>query len=716
MSKQKIAVLGGGTGSLSAVFGITDQPNWQDKYDITVYQLGWRLGGKGASGRQQNMGDRIEEHGLHIWFGFYENSFAILQKCYKELARSADSPLATWDEAFKKHNFIGVQEYHDKQWKDWLFNFPPNNKTPGQDEDCCWIVFGCIGKILGLGKTEFENGLSKSSLPKSLASTDIHKEVSQLLGKELVSEFKTVHQIDLQDIELKKGGIGLLLDTISTLLKLLGEDVNNHDPKLQNILRNLIDKLLDTIHFFEKSIDIFCDEIRRGLLLIELGIVTFRGFWAEGVFWNGFENVSDIDLRAWLKKYGASDTLAYSALTRAVYDLFFAFPNGNTGDQTPTIEGDISARAALHYMSRAICCYKGAIMWKMQAGMGDVVFTPLYQVLKNRGVKFKFFHKITDIIPNTDNSGIAEIKYNEQVTLISDTSEYKPLYDVKGLDCWPSLPLYDQIVQGEDLQADMINLESYWTPWQDVHQDLSLKFGTDFDMVICGISIAALEKVSSQLIAAKPIWQDMFDNIKTVQTQAMQLWLKPPLQDLGWEKGTVILDAYVEPFNTWADMVQTLPLENWSFELEPKDVAYFCGPMQDADVIPPSDDHNFPARENEKVKQTAISWINNNIYHLWPKFDWSMLIDPNEQQEQERFDAQYWRCNIDPTERYVMSVAGSEQYRLKPDGSGFDNLYLVGDWVNNGFINIGAIEPTVISGLLVSQAISDYPNKIICVS
>ena len=44
--KQRVAVLGGGTGSMAAVYGLTNEEGWQDKYDITVYQLGWRLGGK----------------------------------------------------------------------------------------------------------------------------------------------------------------------------------------------------------------------------------------------------------------------------------------------------------------------------------------------------------------------------------------------------------------------------------------------------------------------------------------------------------------------------------------------------------------------------------------------------------------------------------------------------------------------------------------------
>ncbi len=50
--KQKIAILGGGVGAMTSAFQITSEPGWQDRYEVTVYQMGWRLGGKGASGRR----------------------------------------------------------------------------------------------------------------------------------------------------------------------------------------------------------------------------------------------------------------------------------------------------------------------------------------------------------------------------------------------------------------------------------------------------------------------------------------------------------------------------------------------------------------------------------------------------------------------------------------------------------------------------------------
>src|SRR3989442_355757 len=102
-TKQKIAILGGGVGSMVTAWQLTEAPGWQDKYDITVHQTGWRLGGKGASGRNLDCGSRIEEHGLHLWFGFYENAFHVISKVYAELATknlAPGSPFQSWRDAF----------------------------------------------------------------------------------------------------------------------------------------------------------------------------------------------------------------------------------------------------------------------------------------------------------------------------------------------------------------------------------------------------------------------------------------------------------------------------------------------------------------------------------------------------------------------------------------------------------------------------------------
>ena len=69
----RVTIVGGGCASLATAFELS-RPEHKGQYDITIYQMGWRLGGKGASGRGPS--GRIEEHGLHLWLGFMKMRFA----------------------------------------------------------------------------------------------------------------------------------------------------------------------------------------------------------------------------------------------------------------------------------------------------------------------------------------------------------------------------------------------------------------------------------------------------------------------------------------------------------------------------------------------------------------------------------------------------------------------------------------------------------------
>ena len=84
---------------------------------------------------------------------------------------------------------------------------------------------------------------------------------------------------------------------------------------------------------------------------------------------------------------------------------------------------------------------------------------------------------------------------------------------------------------------------------------------------------------------------------------------------------------------------------------------------------------------------------------------------PPERSGEQRFDSQFWCANIDPSERYVISVVGSRKYRLDTDGSGFKNLYLTGDWIKTG-LNTGCVEAATMAGMQTSRAISGYPVMI----
>jgi uncharacterized protein with NAD-binding domain and iron-sulfur cluster len=168
-------------------------------------------------------------------------------------------------------------------------------------------------------------------------------------------------------------------------------------------------------------------------------------------------------------------------------------------------------------------------------------------------------------------------------------------------------------------------------------------------------------------------------------------------------------------------MSQVLDRENWKPADQVQNIAYFCGPLLQREPQPPFSDSTYPAKRAARVKEQALAFLKNEVHPLWPNatdpgnpkgLNWNWLVDPLQAQGENRFDRQYWRANIDPSERYVNSVAGSTQYRLPPGGSGFSNLFLAGDWTLGGW-NSGCFEGAVISGFMASRAICGAPQVIV---
>ena len=103
---KKVAILGGGPASCATALALTDQPGWKERYDITIYQLGWRLEGKARSGRNKKYGQRSEGiTGHHLGASSYLETKRLMQSVYDELKRPEEVPLRTFEEAFKLKPF-----------------------------------------------------------------------------------------------------------------------------------------------------------------------------------------------------------------------------------------------------------------------------------------------------------------------------------------------------------------------------------------------------------------------------------------------------------------------------------------------------------------------------------------------------------------------------------------------------------------------------------
>jgi uncharacterized protein with NAD-binding domain and iron-sulfur cluster len=716
---RRIAILGGGVGAMTAAFWLSSSENWQDHYQIDVYQMGWRLGGKGASGRNADMAQRIEEHGLHIWFGFYDNAFNLMQQTYAELNRPADSPLAAWTDAFKPQHYVCLAELIESTWRVWPVDTPELPGTPGTprvqetpgaaiaellDWQRSWLESWALTYLKHMGSPFRMGEHRESRLHDILTAAHAGLTAFEDVGDPLVVARKA------RDLARS-----------SAQSPTAGGAATSDWPSVLKLLQDLQHALHDVAVPFGNP-DTWSDDWRRLYLAMDMSLAIGIGMLADDVIGNGFEVINNVDFRVWLAQHGAQPVSVDSAPVRGFYDLVFAYRNGDP------LQPNIEAGTMLRGMLKVGLCYRGAIMYKMQAGMGDVVFAPMYEVLKRRGVRFHYFHKLCQLRPDATNKNVDEIELEQQVTLIGD--QYDPLVDVNDLPCWPSQPLYDQIDprQATLLQQQGINLESHWSNWPDVYRQATgsplprktLRFGVDFDQVVFGLSVASLAQVAQPLLAISASLQQCSQTVATVATQAYQVWLNQDLQSIGWNypgaRGEEpVLSGFTEPFDTWASMDQLLCRETWLPGDEPQNIAYFCNALM-LDAYPPQDDHGFPARCTELVKTTAIHHLQTQMQALWMHagpdgFPWAWLIDPVGGSGVSRFDSQYWRANIDPSERYVLSLVDTSRYRLRADQSGFSNLFLAGDWLKTG-LDAGCVEAAVMGGMQASRAICGLPTNI----
>ncbi len=200
----------------------------------------------------------------------------------------------------------------------------------------------------------------------------------------------------------------------------------------------------------------------------------------------------------------------------------------------------------------------------------------------------------------------------------------------------------------------------------------------------------------------------MSDGISTVATQTMQLWLTEDEHALGWSERDVTTSGYPGAFHTYAAMSELIDAESWSVDERPAAIAYFCHVLSTGPT-PPAADVTYPARELDRVRAGAIQYLTDDVVHLWPKsridggFRWDLLAGSTADGA-ARLDDQYLRANVDPSDRYVLSVPGTGRFRLRADASGYANLWLAGDWTDNG-LNAGCIEAAVVSGIQAANAV-----------
>lgn len=676
MAGGHVVVLGGGMAGLTTAWELSSG-NWRERFrSITVYQRGWRLGGKGASSRGEH--GRIEEHGLHVLLGYYDATFRVLREVYDELDRARtdpECPLITWRDAFVPSGDIGLVDRHGSTLTPFVTRFTTDGREPGEPgaEDrplrpvdvavrALRLLADFHGLPGGAGPTQ-QVYLSTSPRPRRRAV-----DVGSLLGAAGLTSVATV-AVALEQAARVVGPVRIDEGLVTTASRVL----QTWRTEMRRVLRSNPDAW-------------------RTWELVDLVSSTVLGMFADGLLsGRDYERIDHLDYREWLARHGAAPSTLDSPIVRGMYDLVFAYQDADRSRPR------FAAGLGLQLASRMLFDCKGAIFWRMQAGMGEVVFAPMYEALVRRGVEFRFFRRLDHLTLSADGSEVAAIRLTRQAGPAPGRPPYAPLVRHQGLPCWPDAPLVDQL--DHDPGPD---LESHLGARSERGVTEILQAGRDFDVAVLAVSVGMVPYVAEELLTRVPGWRTMTEQVATVATMSAQLWLEASEPELGWPgPAGVTLSGFGDVFDTWASMPHLLPREDWPPSSAPRSLAYFCAAMPDApDAV----------AGRRAVRDALAAFLDDEVGVLWPAavdgsgFRWDLLHDDGGRHGKDRLAAQYVRANLDPSDRYVQSLPGTGRHRMAPGGTGVGNLLVAGDWTACG-LDAGCVEAAVRSGVLAARAV-----------
>lgn len=702
--KTRVAVVGGGPGGLSTAWNLVHGPS-ADDLDVTIYTMGWRLGGKGATGRGPH--GRIQEHGIHGFTGFYWNSTSTLNESFVEL-------------------------------------YGPNPPAPGPTELPNSIESALIPNDFTLAAFYADGEFTEA--PQLIAGNEgspwlrpIRLTTDQVIETAVSAIATTILHTELEHDYWDKPEGNLLLRVVRgvskwwvtrALEKLVVAAASADHGATLRILDSILGRFLD--HELDRP-----GAARNRFIALDFLRTMVNGFVEDGVLEAGFE-VDSLDgenYLDWLERHGAHPVTVRTGTPNLPALICFLFPDGDSS-RLPAM----SAASWVSWLVRSFTG-KGSPFMFFKAGTGDTVISPIYQSAHERGAHVEFFHKLERVELSADARTVDRLVFRRQVRLASGVDRYEPLVTVDGVagDVWPAHPDWDQLNPddvagifdgapepvGDVIQtSDHADLESYWSAWPGV-DDVVLERGRDFDHVVLALPPGTFTYACPSLIGPGSVLKRAMEGLPTCVTLGLQVWLDKTIPELGWDRPLDPPDRYVGasfplPLNGIADYSDLIQLEGWAHGDTPRSLLYLCGPLADLDDPFTHDfsDHRYPQTQMVRAFATANQYLATAATWL-PKagndraantlgLDPGLLHAPDDTVGVARLGHQYLKVNIDPSERYVMAPKGSAAARPFAWGSGIDNLALAGDWIYTG-INVGSFEGAITSGMLAAHALTGFP-------
>ena len=705
LRKLKVAVFGGGPAACTAALYLARQ---RDRYEVSLYTTGFRLGGKCQSWRNPDKAFRIEEHGLHAFLGFYHNAFTAVHDAY--LSAFPDDGLgeALYRQAFHPEPNNGVMVFH----KDvWTYCATPNLARSAKAPVSANLH---SGQALQLAM--------EGALARAGDHLDAIGQEHRLLGLAL-------HKWQ-QDLEQATTRLRSTTGTTTAQKASLSSDL------LGGLGADVLIAIRDAIALIfrlDKSISTYAWFLWTGvdtLLTIVIGLLE------QPV--QSLDELDDVDFRDWLRAHGLHERGDERwAVIDQVYETLFAHqPPPSTRPPCAAIDEKVHAASiacgvATRWFLLESFGNNGAVSYRFTYSCAQTIMTPMYLALQKLGAKVNFFHTVTglELTGSGAQRRLSAVRLERQAEVKAGPAAYQPLLtqtlpnNPPELPDWPMDPHYDQLVDGDWFKDNHIDFFDAWQTGNTRATTVTLREGVDFDLAVLGVPLGALPLIESPLTstqdpAADPRWKAMIDGIAVTQTMSFQLWFGTPAATLLAEPRG-LLTAYAQPEPSYGDFTPLISYEDWS-DPKPQYCAYFTGASYSGKPpLPPQCGPDYPAKIQTAWTATVHTWLAANYRAFYdgpgtpdkfPAF-LNLLTAPGAVTPDQRLDYQHIIADVQPSNLYVLSQPGATDLRFGQAESGVGALLLTGDWTRTD-MNCGCVEAATSSGMLAARAISNQPASI----
>jgi hypothetical protein len=586
LRKLKVAVLGGGPAACTAALYLARQ---RDRYEVSLYTTGFRLGGKCQSWRNPDKAFRIEEHGLHAFLGFYHNAFTAVHDAY--LSAFPDDGLgeALYRQAFHAEPNNGVMVFHKDVW-----TYCP---TPGRH--LAPLGQGPVSANLHSGQACSSPWRARSRGP---ATTSTPSATSTACSAWPSTESAT------------RSRASGLPACAAPPAPPTAQKASLSSDLLGGLTADVLIAIRDAIALIfrlDKSISTYAWFLWTGvdtLLTIVIGLLEQPGAKPRRARRRRLPRLAARPRPARARRRalgrhrpGLRDPVRPPA---AALD-----PAALRTDRREGARRQHRLRRRHPLVPARVLRQQRRVSYRFTYSCAQTIMTPMYLALQKLGAKVHFFHTVTglELAPaaapsaaSPPSTSSARPRSRPARRLPAAAHPDLPNNPPELRD-WPMDPALRpagrrRMVQGEPHRL----LRRLADRQHPRHHGRALREGVDFDLAVLGVPLGALPLIESPLTstqdpAADPRWKAMIDGIAVTQTMSFQLWFGTPAATLLAEPRG-LLTAYVQPEPSYGDFTPLISYEDWS-DPKPQYCAYFTGASYSGKPpLPPQCGPDYPAK------------------------------------------------------------------------------------------------------------------------